>query len=158
MYLNSSQLVSEAAEPALLHALTPWAERLRTAVSTASVWDVFGGMDRRRDEIHMSGVPISHSYLTKGPHVKVTQSLAALIVVGIFAAPVFAAGIVSAPAAAPAPATTAAAMTTDAASTPKAEAKHKKKYAHRKAHRAAAKSEIKTDSTSIPKAITPIGQ
>jgi hypothetical protein len=158
MCLNPSQLTSEAAKPTLLRALTPWAERLQTAVSATSVWDVFGGMDRKWDEIHVSGVPISRLYLIKESHMKVAQSLAALIVAGAFAAPVFAAGTASAPAAAPAPAATAAATTTDAASAPKAEAKHEKKHAHKKAHKAAAKSEAKTDSASAPKAAAPAKQ
>ena len=43
-------------------------------------------------------------YILKESPMKVAQSLAALIVAGAFAAPVFAAGTASAPAAAPAPA------------------------------------------------------
>jgi hypothetical protein len=145
---------SVAEKRALLRALTPWAERLQTAVIAPAMSGVFGGMDRKWDEIHVSGVPISRLNLIKESHMKVAQSLAALIVAGAFAAPVFAAGTASAPAAAPAPAAT----TTDAASAPKAEAKHEKKHAHKKAHKAAAKSEAKTDAASAPKAAAPAKQ
>ena len=54
---------------------------------------------------------------------KVAQSLAALIVAGAFAAPVFAAGAASAPAAAPAPAAAAATMAPHS--------KKKKRHDHR---------------------------
>lgn len=158
MCLNPSKATAEAPKLTLLRALTPWEERLQTAVSACAMSGVFGGMDRKWDEIHVSGVPTSRLNLIKESHMKVAQSLAALIVAGAFAAPVFAAGTASAPAAAPAPAATAAATTTDAASAPKAEAKHEKKHAHKKAHKAAAKSEAKTDAASAPKAAAPAKQ
>jgi hypothetical protein len=159
MRLNPTQRTLGGMQPTVLRALTSSAERLQTAVGALTMWRVFGGMDRKWDEIHVSGVPpISRLFPIKESHMKVAQSLAALIVAGAFAAPVFAAGTASAPAAAPAPAAAAAATTTDAASAPKAEVKHEKKHHAKKAHKAAAKSEAKTDAGSAPKAAEPAKQ
>jgi len=160
MCLNPIATDFEAAKRPLLRPLTPWQERLQTAVIAAAMRGVFGGMDRKWDEIHVSGVPpLSRLFPLKESHMKVAQSLAALIVAGAFAAPVFAAGTASAPAAAPASAPAATAPAADTASAPKAEAKHAKKkhHAHKKA-KAAAKSEAKTDAASAPKAAEPAKQ